>query len=59
MGGVHHIDRGYVHLAEKLNGLGADIYRISVDEPKLEATKAPSEKVEKEVPMFKVQPTLA
>ncbi|WP_458127361.1 UDP-N-acetylglucosamine 1-carboxyvinyltransferase [Paenibacillus sp. Z3-2] len=59
VGGVHHIDRGYVHLAEKLNGLGADIYRISVDEPKLEATKAPSEKVEKEVPMFKVQPTLA
>ncbi|MCP1423379.1 UDP-N-acetylglucosamine 1-carboxyvinyltransferase [Paenibacillus xylanexedens] len=59
VGGVHHIDRGYVHLAEKLNGLGADIYRISVDEPKLEATKASSEKVEKEVPMFKVQPTLA
>ncbi len=59
VGGVHHIDRGYVHLAEKLNGLGADIYRISVDEPKLEATKAPSEKVEKEVQMFKVQPTLA
>ncbi|MFX3687404.1 MAG: UDP-N-acetylglucosamine 1-carboxyvinyltransferase [Paenibacillus sp.] len=59
VGGVHHIDRGYVHLAEKLNGLGADIYRISVDEPKLEAIKAPSEKVEKEVPMFKVQPTLA
>lgn len=59
VGGVHHIDRGYVHLAEKLNGLGADIYRISVDEPKLEATKVPSEKVEKEVPMFKVQPTLA
>lgn len=59
VGGTHHIDRGYVHLAEKLNGLGADIYRISVDEPKLEAAKAPSEKVEKEVPMFKVQPTLA
>lgn len=59
VGGVHHIDRGYVHLAEKLNGLGADIYRISVDGPKLEATKVPSEKVEKEVPMFKVQPTLA
>lgn len=59
VGGVHHIDRGYVHLAEKLNGLGADIYRISVDEPKLEAAKVSSEKVEKEVPMFKVQPTLA
>ncbi|CAI6081159.1 UDP-N-acetylglucosamine 1-carboxyvinyltransferase 1 [Paenibacillus sp. JJ-100] len=57
VGGVHHIDRGYVHLAEKLNGLGADIYRISVDEPKLDAVKAPSEKVEEEAPMFKVQPT--
>ncbi len=65
VGGVHHIDRGYVHLAEKLNGLGADIYRISVDEPKLdaskevskEASKAPSEKVQEEAPMFKIQPT--
>ncbi|QKS60142.1 UDP-N-acetylglucosamine 1-carboxyvinyltransferase [Paenibacillus barcinonensis] len=56
VGGVHHIDRGYVHLAEKLNGLGADIYRISVEEPKLDASKAPSEKVE-EATMFKVQPT--
>ncbi|MGO4530717.1 UDP-N-acetylglucosamine 1-carboxyvinyltransferase [Paenibacillus sp. 2TAF8] len=59
VGGVHHIDRGYVHLAEKLNGLGADIYRISVEEPKLDAVKAPTEKVEEEVPMFKVQPTWA
>lgn len=65
VGGVHHIDRGYVHLAEKLNGLGADIYRISVDEPKLdaskevskEASKAPGEKVQEEAPMFKIQPT--
>jgi UDP-N-acetylglucosamine 1-carboxyvinyltransferase len=59
VGGVHHIDRGYVHLAEKLNGLGADIYRISVEEPKLDAVKAPNEKVGEEVPMFKVQPTWA
>ncbi|CAH1195501.1 UDP-N-acetylglucosamine 1-carboxyvinyltransferase 1 [Paenibacillus sp. JJ-223] len=59
VGGVHHIDRGYVHLAEKLNGLGADIYRISVDEPKLESVKTPNEKPEDEVPMFKVQPTWA
>lgn len=59
VGGVHHIDRGYVHLAEKLNGLGADIYRISVEEPKLDAVKAPTEKLEEEVPMFKVQPTWA
>lgn len=59
VGGVHHIDRGYVHLAEKLNGLGADIYRISVDEPKLESVKTPNEEPEDEVPMFKVQPTWA
>ncbi|MCG7384062.1 UDP-N-acetylglucosamine 1-carboxyvinyltransferase [Paenibacillus sp. ACRRY] len=59
VGGVHHIDRGYVHLAEKLNGLGADIYRISVEEPKLDAAKPAIEKAEEEVPMFKVQPTWA
>ncbi|MFK0524836.1 UDP-N-acetylglucosamine 1-carboxyvinyltransferase [Paenibacillus illinoisensis] len=59
VGGVHHIDRGYVHLAEKLNGLGADIYRISVEEPKLDAAKPVTEKAEEEVPMFKVQPTWA
>lgn len=59
VGGVHHIDRGYVHLAEKLNGLGADIYRISVEEPKLDAAKTSNDKVEEEVPLFKVQPTLA
>lgn len=28
VGGTHHIDRGYVHLAEKLSGLGADIWRL-------------------------------
>ncbi|WP_095206240.1 UDP-N-acetylglucosamine 1-carboxyvinyltransferase [Paenibacillus sp. O199] len=59
VGGVHHIDRGYVHLAEKLNGLGADIYRISVEEPKLDAVKVSNEKVGEEVPLFKVQPTWA
>lgn len=57
VGGVHHIDRGYVHLAEKLNGLGADIYRISVDEPKLD-NKA-SEKVKDETGRLKVQSTWA
>ena len=59
VGGVHHIDRGYVHLAEKLNGLGADLYRISVEAPKLDAAKPATEKAEEEVPMFKVQPTWA
>lgn len=57
VGGVHHIDRGYVHLAEKLNGLGADIYRVSVEEPKLE-NKA-SEKKAEETPLFKVQSSMA
>ena len=32
VGGVQHIDRGYVHLAEKLSGLGADIWRISTED---------------------------
>src|SRR5690606_1148379 len=28
--GVHHIDRGYERLCEKLRGLGADIIRVAV-----------------------------
>ena len=28
VGGLHHIDRGYVHFAEKLQALGADIRRV-------------------------------
>ncbi|MDP4096086.1 UDP-N-acetylglucosamine 1-carboxyvinyltransferase [Paenibacillus sp. P96] len=57
--GVHHIDRGYVHLAEKLTTLGADIYRVSVEESKPEA--APAERAVKEEVKgaFKIQPTLA
>lgn len=57
--GVHHIDRGYVHLAEKLTALGADIYRVSVEESVLETASA--EKVVKEEikGTFKIQPTLA
>lgn len=58
--GVHHIDRGYVHLAEKLSALGADIWRISVDEPVLESASeqvAPPQKVKDEVKLFSVQPT--
>lgn len=30
--GVQHIDRGYVNIAEKLSALGADIYRVSLEE---------------------------
>ncbi len=58
--GVHHIDRGYVHLAEKLSALGADIWRISVDEPVLESASeqvAQPQKVKDEVKLFSVQPT--
>lgn len=35
--GTHHIDRGYVHLAEKLSGLGADIWRVTLDESPADA----------------------
>ena len=31
VGGIHHIDRGYDHLVEKLQGLGADIIRVDKD----------------------------
>ncbi len=40
--GTHHIDRGYVDLAEKLSALGADIWRVSVDEPVLEPSQEKS-----------------
>ncbi|MEW9104949.1 UDP-N-acetylglucosamine 1-carboxyvinyltransferase [Paenibacillus sp.] len=53
VGGVHHIDRGYVHLAEKLSALGADIYRVNMME-KPQETK--EEKVEG---VFQTQPTWA
>lgn len=58
--GTHHIDRGYVHLAEKLQGLGADIWRISVDEPTLTqpaAAKKEADSKEAEVKLANVQPT--
>ncbi|MEK8131707.1 UDP-N-acetylglucosamine 1-carboxyvinyltransferase [Paenibacillus filicis] len=51
--GVHHIDRGYVEIAEKLSLLGADIRRLSADtEPELEREP-------ETLPLFAVQPTLA
>ena len=60
--GVHHIDRGYVNLAEKLSALGADIWRISVDEPAmLERTKSDASSQgsdhKEELPRLQVQPT--
>ncbi|AWB46270.1 UDP-N-acetylglucosamine 1-carboxyvinyltransferase [Paenibacillus sp. CAA11] len=54
--GTHHIDRGYVNLAEKLSGLGADIWRVELNE---ETRAAAQDKVSKDVPVLKVQPTLA
>ncbi len=32
VGDLHHIDRGYINLVEKLRGLGADIKRVAVDD---------------------------
>lgn len=65
--GTHHIDRGYVHLAEKLSGLGADIWRLEEVEPSQEPTPAVeeqmaafSDKNEKvNTATLNVQPTLA
>ncbi|WP_199898930.1 UDP-N-acetylglucosamine 1-carboxyvinyltransferase [Paenibacillus popilliae] len=50
---VHHIDRGYVNIAEKLSALGADIYRVSIDEQSQEV------KEEQEIALFSAQPTWA
>ncbi|SDE34386.1 UDP-N-acetylglucosamine 1-carboxyvinyltransferase [Paenibacillus sp. UNCCL117] len=49
--GIHHIDRGYVEITEKLARLGADIRRLSV-EPEVELEP-------ETMPLFAVQPTLA
>ncbi|MDY8022624.1 UDP-N-acetylglucosamine 1-carboxyvinyltransferase [Paenibacillus polymyxa] len=60
--GVHHIDRGYVHLAEKLTGLGADIYRVSVEESKLNHSPSTERVMPEEASgnLFKkIQPSLA
>lgn len=58
VGGTHHIDRGYVNLTEKLVGLGADIWRVSMPEPAKETvtTETPART---EAPAFNVQPTWA
>ncbi|WP_405104837.1 UDP-N-acetylglucosamine 1-carboxyvinyltransferase [Paenibacillus sp. FSL K6-1217] len=65
--GTHHIDRGYVHLAEKLSGLGADIWRISMEESaapaakeevlKPEPARIESSKAEEIRPRFQIQPS--
>ncbi|WP_090672438.1 UDP-N-acetylglucosamine 1-carboxyvinyltransferase [Paenibacillus tianmuensis] len=50
--GIHHIDRGYVNIAEKLSVLGADIRRIPVE-------IVDTEEEEQTLPLFSVQPSLA
>ena len=60
--GTHHIDRGYVHLAEKLSGLGAEIWRISMEDEtaktlKEETLKSEAVKSEDVKPRFQAQPT--
>jgi UDP-N-acetylglucosamine 1-carboxyvinyltransferase len=37
--GLEHIDRGYSHMVEKLNGLGATIWRESLTKEEIEQTK--------------------
>lgn len=54
--GIHHIDRGYVEIAEKLSRLGADIRRIPHEMPEKEVEK---ELEPDTLPLFAVQPTLA
>jgi len=52
--GTHHIDRGYVNIAEKLRAIGADVRRMTP-----EALEAEMEVETKDRPMFTVQPTWA
>ncbi|WP_172196362.1 UDP-N-acetylglucosamine 1-carboxyvinyltransferase [Saccharibacillus qingshengii] len=59
VGGTHHIDRGYVNLTEKLVGLGADIWRVSMPEVSKETAAVPETAVRSESPAFTVQPTWA
>ncbi|MCQ4088129.1 UDP-N-acetylglucosamine 1-carboxyvinyltransferase [Saccharibacillus sp. JS10] len=59
VGATHHIDRGYVNLTEKLVGLGADIWRISMPEAAEEAAPTTETSVRAEAATFSVQPTLA
>ncbi|WP_138495804.1 UDP-N-acetylglucosamine 1-carboxyvinyltransferase [Paenibacillus pinistramenti] len=55
--GTHHIDRGYVNLAEKLSGLGADIWRIELDKESVK--KERTEAVLEELPKLKIQTSWA
>ncbi|MNP84224.1 UDP-N-acetylglucosamine 1-carboxyvinyltransferase [compost metagenome] len=59
MSGTHHIDRGYVHLAEKLSGLGADIWRIFEEKEVAAEPAKVSVSTHVEKPVLKIQPTMA
>jgi UDP-N-acetylglucosamine 1-carboxyvinyltransferase len=48
--GIHHIDRGYVGITEKLQQLGAEIRRMEVTQVETD---------EREVGIFNIQPTWA
>ena len=37
--GLEHIDRGYSHMVEKLNGLGATVWRESLTQEEIEQIK--------------------
>ena len=50
--GVHHIDRGYVKIAEKLQALGAEIRRVTEEQDAELDDEAPALQ-------FGIQPTLA
>jgi UDP-N-acetylglucosamine 1-carboxyvinyltransferase len=50
--GVQHIDRGYVQIAEKLRGLGADIERI-------EASRKEETEANNELDIVRIQPSWA
>ncbi|TDF93599.1 UDP-N-acetylglucosamine 1-carboxyvinyltransferase [Paenibacillus piri] len=50
--GIHHIDRGYVNITDKLSGLGADIQRLSI-EPAAEEAEAET------ISIFAVSPSMA
>ncbi len=72
IGGIHHIERGYVSIVNKLAGLGADIYRAPSPEEVLEESEKAALQPDKlmkqfeqraaasaEVVIRNIQPTLA
>lgn len=54
--GTHHIDRGYVNLAEKLSGIGANIWRVELNE---EQKTAEQNSQPQSAPLLNPLPTLA